>query len=153
MVSLNIPKSSDKQIYFIGGLAVLGIGFYTYRLGFWGNYNKGTDANQNAPVDTSKLKDKTKILYKNIAENLYREFNKTGITRFSNIYPMISKLNPEELKQVVKEFGTRASTVPFTNFALSGEKMNLFTWIEKDIVSTDNLNTLKKLFAPTKLWL
>lgn len=132
--------------------AVIISGIITYRLGMWGNFNKGTDQNAAIKVDDSKLEDQTKIKYKNIADNLYREMNKTGWTLFSNLYAMLVGLNDEELKQVVKEFGTRASTVPFTNFALSGEKFNLFTWFEREIQSTDNLNRMKVLFSKTNLW-
>jgi hypothetical protein len=78
--------------------------------------------------------------------------NKTGWTKFSNLYPMLQSLNDDELKQVVKEFGTRASTVPFTNFALSGEKYNLFTWFEREIYSSDNLKKMKRLFEGTNIW-
>jgi hypothetical protein len=133
------------------GILIIG-GVVTYRLGMWGNYNKGTDQNASIPVDETKLDDQTKIKYKNIADNLYREMNKTGWTLFSNLYAMLVGLNDDELKQVVKDFGTRASTVPFTNFALSGEKYNLFTWFEREIQSTDNLNRMKVLFSKTNLW-
>jgi hypothetical protein len=133
------------------GILIIG-GIVTYRLGIWGNYNKGTDQNASIPVDETKLEDQTKIKYKNIADSLYQEMNKTGWTLFSSLYPMVEMLNTEELKQVVKDFGTRASTVPFTNFALSGEKYNLFTWFEREIQSTDNLNKMKVLFSTTNLW-
>lgn len=143
---------SDKAMAAAAVGAVFIGGIVTYRLGLWGNFNKGTDQNAAIPVDETKLDDQTKIKYKNIADNLYREMNKTGWTLFSNLYPMVNGLNAEELKQVVKEFGTRASTVPFTNFALTGEKFNLFTWFEREIQSTDNLNRMKVLFSKTKLW-
>jgi hypothetical protein len=133
------------------GVVILG-GIVTYRLGIWGNYNKGTDQNAGVSVKESNLSDKSKIKYKNIADSLYQEMNKTGWTKFSNLYPMLQSLNDDELKQVVKEFGTRASTVPFTNFALSGEKYNLFTWFEREIYSSDNLKKMKRLFEGTNLW-
>lgn len=137
------------------GVAALGIvaigAAVTYRLGYWGNYKVGTDQNANITIDKSKLDDQTGIEYKNIAENLYREFNKTGLTKFTVIRDMLSGLNTEELKQVVKDFGARNSTVVFTGLAM-GDKMNLFTWMEKDIDSQQNLDALKTIFLPTKLW-
>jgi hypothetical protein len=156
MASINTPYGggslSDKMLG-ITMLGAVGLGaLITYRLGYWGNFNKGTDQNANIKVDESKLADPSKVKYKNIADGLYQEMNKTGWTLFSKLYPMVSELNTEELKQVVKEFGTRASTVPFTNFALSGERYNLFTWFERDIQSSDNLNKMKLLFNKTDLW-
>lgn len=143
---------SDKAMAAAAVGAVFIGAIVTYRLGLWGNFNKGTDQNAAIPVDETKLNDPTKIKYKNIADNLYREMNKTGWTLFSNLYSMLVGLNDDELKQVVKEFGTRASTVPFTNFALSSERFNLFTWFEREIQSTDNLNKMKVLFSKTNLW-
>lgn len=143
---------SDKAMAAAAVGAVFIGGIVTYRLGLWGNFNKGTDQNAGISVDETKLNDPTKIKYKNIADSLYREMNKTGWTSFNKLYAMLKNLNVEELKQVVKEFGTRASTVPFTNFALSGEKYNLFIWLEKDIYSKENLNKMKSLFDDTNLW-
>ena len=59
MASINTPYGggslSDKMLG-ITMLGAVGLGaLITYRLGYWGNFNKGTDQNKNIKVDSEEL--------------------------------------------------------------------------------------------------
>ena len=128
--------------------AILGGGaLITYKLGLWGEAYKGSDANLGAPVNRSKVR-YSDIRLKNVAELLYQEFNKIGVTSGNVIYDF----NSEELKIVVKNFGTRCSTAGAGGVNVCiGDKKNLFQWIQSDL-SDKNIARLKQLFASTGLY-
>ena len=136
------------------GVAALTLGV-TYKLGLWGEQNKGEDKNAGGVIiDTSKLPGQP-AKYKNIADNLYSEFNSLQVTQSSKLFKMLEGLNDNELKQVYKDFGRRCSTVNAlgSNICL-GEKRNLFQWFEADIDDgiTGNLNKMRQRWKNTGLW-
>lgn len=145
-----MQKANKTYIYLGAGAVTLGI--VGYKLGWWGKAYQGSDQNALVDVNTSKLKH-SRTFYKNVADLLYRQFNKIGITFGGDIIALAANLNTEELKQIVKDFGTRASTVSVAGFTIvTGPKKNLFEWIEESHFSDSNLAKLHAIFKPTDLW-
>ena len=136
--------------FYIGGAGIALLA--AYKFGLIGDIRKGTDQNADININKNKLSDPSGIRYKNIASNLYREFDKIGITSGAAIISELQGLNTEELKAVAKAFGTRCSSVSSLGFTVCiGEKKNLFQWIESDL-SSNSINKLKSIFSPTNLW-
>lgn len=143
-------KTNKTYIYL--GAGAIGLGLVGYKLGWWGEAYKGSDQNAAIDVSASKLKH-SRVFYKNVADLLYRQFNKIGITFGGDIIALLSNLNSEELKQVVKDFGTRASTISVAGFSIvTGPKKNLFEWIEESHFTSTNLAALHNIFKSTDLW-
>jgi len=146
-----LPKNNNKTYIYLGAGA-LGLGLVGYKLGWWGKAYQGSDQNANVSVNSSKLKHSA-IFYKNVAQLLYQQFNKLGITFGGDIIALAANLNSDELKQIVKEFGTKASTISVAGMTIvTGPKKNLFEWIESSHFSDSNLAKLHALFKPTDLW-
>jgi len=142
-------KNNYLPLY-IGGAGIAL--FAAYKFGLIGDIRKGTDQNADININKNKWSDPSGVKYRNIASNLYREFDKIGITSGAAIISELKGLNAEELKTVVKAFGTRCSSISSFGFTVCiGEKKNLFQWIESDL-STNNINKLKTIFSPTNLW-
>lgn len=141
-------KNKLTPIYIgAGAIALLA----AYKFGLFGKSYQGSDQNLSVPVKSQNLTH-PRAFYQNLADLLYREFNKIGITFGSAIIKGLATLNKDELIQVVKDFGTRASTISAGGFTVAvGAKKNLFEWIESDL-SEGNINKLHTIFKPTGLW-
>lgn len=147
-----MAQSKQVDVNLVLVAAILGGGaLITYKLGLWGEAYKGTDANLGAPVTRSKVR-YSDIRLKNTAELLYQEFNKVGITSGETIYNFLKDYNSEELKLIVKFFGTRCSTAGAGGVNVCiGDKKNLFQWIQSDL-SQKWIDKCKALFLSTGLY-
>lgn len=130
-----------------GGLIIaLALGYYAGRPG---NDQGGT---QSLEPNAANLNDPTGAKYKIIAENLFGTMNTHPIAGdYNSVYNQLAPLNADELKAVVKAFGTRSGGV-------LGAPIDLFGWFDAQTVvpflgwSTDQMIRLKLIFAPTGLW-
>lgn len=150
------------------GIKDIGIGIAAV-LGGWAVYNffkkkelattPGTDEFQEEQVkriavDSKKLSSDS-FKYKSIADQLYNELSKripvaNVFTYNSNtLFSMVSGLNTDELKQVVKDFGVRS--LKMLNLINLSDGGTLFEWFD-NILTKEHLQRMREIFKPTGLW-
>jgi hypothetical protein len=141
----------------VGGALYVGISAF-----FKGSGKKATEEQQKKsdetlarlPVKTYALTKDTAV-YRMIADSIYRHLddeNHGGIFnsfKYDEIKKLLTGLNPEELRQVVKEFGYRSATVFFT--IKSGERAHLFTWFE-GVLDKDQQVEMRRMFQKSGMW-
>lgn len=150
------------------GIKDIGIGIAAI-LGGWAVFNffkkkeltntPGTDEFQEEqvkriPVDTKKLVNDS-FKYKSIADQLYNELSKripvANLFTYnsSTLFSIVTGLNTEELKQVVKDFGVRSLKI--FNLISLPDGGTLFEWFD-NILTKDHLERMREIFKSTGLW-
>ena len=123
-------------------------------LAYYKGGHNDQDTTADLPVTQNNLTDQSGAKYKIIADDIYRRLNNDFYPQIfdssgnKSMLDTLQGLNGDELKAVVKAFGTRQSNA----FGLSvGEGQNIFGWLQ-DNLGSDDLATAKSIFAPTGLW-
>lgn len=106
------------------------------------------------PVRTFALT-KDRAVYRMIADSIYRHLddeNNYGLFnsfKYDEIKKLLVGLNPEELRQVAKEYGYRSATT-FVFFKTS-DRAHLFTWLE-GVLSKDQQAEMRRIWQKSGLW-
>jgi hypothetical protein len=109
---------------------------------------------QDLAVDKTQLTDPTGAKYKIIADSIYKQLNNTAYPQYTDsagntaILDSLQGMNAEELKAVIKAFGSKQTNAFGMNV---GESQDIFGWLSDNLSSSD-LDRAKTIFAPTGLW-
>lgn len=144
----------------IGPTNVVIIGGGVAAAWYLGLFNQGKgDVNPDGlDIDSSKLT-KPAASYESLADTIFNTMNssptfldQTVGWENSTLLNQLKGLNPDELKQVYKDFGTRAETlpIPFLNNITIGEKHDL-GWYLKKFMTSAGYSEMSKIWAGTGL--
>lgn len=106
------------------------------------------------PVKTYALTKDTAV-YRMIADSIYRHLdneNNWGFfhtLKYNEIKSLLTGLNPEELRQVAKEYGYRSATTLV--FFKTSDRAHLFTWFE-GVLSKDQQAEMRRIWQKSGLW-
>jgi hypothetical protein len=137
----------DNPYKVAGAVGILVLVGGAYYAGKKGQDDQG--GTQDLQVTTAQLPDPTGAKYKIAADNIYTDMNDNALPDTDSIIATLQPMTTDELKAVVKAFGTRAPNHLGIN---TSSAKNLFQWFELEYMGEDARTELKNIFAPTGLW-